>query len=64
LPWDTQRALENQAQAVAMVEEGREKTLDMAKVREIGGVAALTEQKITALTGEYHLSFAISSADL
>jgi hypothetical protein len=35
-----------------MVEEGREKTLDMAKVREIGGIAALTEQKITALTGE------------
>ena len=56
LPWDTQRALENEAQAVAMVEEGREKTFDMAKLREMGGIESITEKQISAFTGESNLT--------
>jgi hypothetical protein len=53
LPWDTQRELENDSQAVAMVEEGREKTLDMAYLQELGGMGAMTDKKIAALSGTF-----------
>jgi hypothetical protein len=51
LPWDTQRALENESQAVAMVEEGREKTFDMGKLREMGGIEAITDKEIATMSG-------------
>lgn len=51
LPWDNQRALENESQAVTMVEEGREKTLDTAYLRELGGLEAMTDKKIASLSG-------------
>lgn len=55
LPWDTQRALENESQAVAMVEEGREKTLDMSKLREMGGIESISEKQITTFSGTFPL---------
>jgi hypothetical protein len=51
LPWDTQRLMDNEPEAVVMVEEGRERTLDMAKLEEMGGIAQMTEQKIAKLSG-------------
>jgi hypothetical protein len=55
LPWDTQRLLENEPEAVVMVEEGRERTLDMAKLQEMGGIAQMNERKIARLSGEQFL---------
>jgi len=57
LPWDTQRALENESQAVAMVEEGREKTLDMAKLREMGGIESISEKEISTFSGKFTSCF-------
>lgn len=56
LPWEIQQAQDNQPEAVVMVEEGREQTLDMTKLESMGGLAALTDDKISSLSGESHIS--------
>lgn len=52
LPWEIQQAQDNEPEAVAMVEEGRERTMDMAKLQEMGGLSSLTDDKIAALSGK------------
>lgn len=55
LPWEIQQAQDNQPEAVVMVEEGREQTLDMTKLESMGGLGALTDDKISSLSGESHI---------
>lgn len=56
LPWEIQQAQDNEPEAVTMVEEGRERTLDTAKLSEMGGLAALTDDKIASLSGMRRLT--------
>ncbi|WWD18566.1 hypothetical protein CI109_103019 [Kwoniella shandongensis] len=46
LPWDRESGSEATPEAIALVEEGREKLLNMDKIEEMGGIAAMTEDMI------------------
>lgn len=51
LPWDVEQ-VEAEPEAVTMVNEGREKILDKAKLEEMGGLGAMSEEVISSLNGE------------
>ena len=55
LPWTQELSAEMRSEAVAMVDEGRGKMLDMEKLGEMGGIGALTEEVIGSLAGTCHL---------
>ncbi|WVQ80694.1 hypothetical protein IAT38_002799 [Cryptococcus sp. DSM 104549] len=46
---------EVEAEAVAMVNEGRERILDMEKLQAMGGVGVMTEETVRSLAGVTHL---------
>lgn len=56
LSWEPETQTETRSEAVAMVDEGRGKILDMEKLNEMGGLQALTEEKIGSLGGMYLFS--------
>ncbi|KAK8858673.1 hypothetical protein IAR55_002902 [Kwoniella newhampshirensis] len=55
LPWETEPKPDTAPEAIALVEEGREKLLDMAKIEAMGGIAMMTDDVISSLAGVTHL---------
>jgi len=52
LPWEQDDSpVERQSEAIAMVDEGRGKILEIEKLNDMGGLESLTEESIGSLTG-------------
>jgi hypothetical protein len=52
-PWEADSPeIESEAEAVALVDEGREKVFDMERLEAMGGLGALTHSVIAGLAGE------------
>lgn len=52
IPWGGEAPEEKEARAILTVEEGRERIFDAARLRQMGGVGALTDEAMRSLAGE------------